>query len=130
MPLHGTPCPPEWPSFSCLRGLPVKLNGCQAMYAPCRELMKSAYELAMERLQKKDVDAGIEHTPLTEAQKAAIAEIRSFYESKLAEVQVLHEGKLREMFDPAEQETRMEEYRRDRERLTSERDAKIAKARQ
>lgn len=91
--------------------------------------MKSAYELAMERLQQKDVDAGITHTPLTDAQKAAIAEIRSLYESKFAEVQMLHEGKLREMFDPAEQEARMEEYRRDRERLTSERDAKIAKAR-
>ena len=92
--------------------------------------MKSAYELAMERLQKKDSDAGIEHKPLTDAQKAAIAEIRNFYESKLAEAQVLHEGKLREMFDPAEREARMEEYRRDRERLTSERDAKIEKARQ
>jgi hypothetical protein len=92
--------------------------------------MKSAYELAMERLQKKDADAGIEHKPLTDAQKAAIAEIRSLYESKLAEVQVLHDGRLREMFDPAERDARMEEYRRDRERLTSERDAKIEKARQ
>lgn len=92
--------------------------------------MKSAYELAMERLQKKDSDAGIAHTPLTDAQRAAIAEIRNFYESKLAEVQVLHEGRLRELFDPAERDARMEEYRRDRERLTSERDAKIEKARQ
>ncbi len=92
--------------------------------------MKSAYELAMERLEKKDADAGVEHKPITDAQKAAIAEIRNFYESKLAEAQVLHEGKLREMFDPAEQEARRDEYRRDRERLTSERDAKIERARQ
>jgi hypothetical protein len=92
--------------------------------------MKSAYELAMERLEKKDADAGVAHKPVTDAQKAAIAEIRNFYESKLAEVQVLHEGKLREMFDPAEQAARLDEYRRDRERLTSERDAKIEKARQ
>ena len=91
--------------------------------------MKSAYELAMERLQKKDADAGIEHKPLTDAQKAAIAEIRSFYESKLAEVDVLHQGKMREIVDPAAQEQRLDEYRRDRERLTSERDAKIEKAR-
>lgn len=91
--------------------------------------MKSAYELAMERLQQKDADAGIEHKPITDAQKAAIAEIRSFYESKLAEVQVLHEGRLRELFDPAERDARMEEYRRDRERLRSERDGKIEKAR-
>jgi hypothetical protein len=92
--------------------------------------MKSAYELAMERLQKKDADAGVAHTPLTDAQKAAIGEIRNFYESKLAEVEVLHQGKLRELVDPAAQEQHLSEYRRDRERLTSERDAKIAKARQ
>jgi hypothetical protein len=92
--------------------------------------MKSAYELAMERLNKSDADAGIERKPLTDAQREAIAEIRNFYEAKLAEVQVLHEGKLREMFDPAEREQRMEEHRRDRERLISERDVKIEKARQ
>lgn len=92
--------------------------------------MKSAYELAMERLQKKDTDAGVAHTPLTDAQKAAIAEIRNFYEFKMAEAQVLHEGRLRELFDPAERDARMEEYRRDREHLSSERDSKIEKARQ
>lgn len=42
----------------------------------------------------------------------------------------MHDGKMRETFDPTEREARMEKYRRDRERLTSERDAKIEKARQ
>ena len=92
--------------------------------------MKSAYELAMERLQKKDVEAGIERRPVTDAQKAAIAEIRNFYEAKIAEVEVLHQGRLRMTQDPAERAAREEEYRRDRERLTTERDSKIEKARQ
>ena len=92
--------------------------------------MKSAYELAMERLQKKDADAGVERHLLTDAQKAAIAEIRNFYESKFAELEVLHQGQLRHIVDPAERDVRMDEYRRDRERLTTERDAKIEKARQ
>ena len=92
--------------------------------------MKSAYELAMERLQKKDADAGVERHVLTDAQKAAIAEIRNFYEAKFAELEVLHQGRLRALVDPAEQDVRMEEYRRDRERLTTERDAKIERARQ
>ena len=92
--------------------------------------MKSAYELAMERLQKKDADAGVERRALTDVQKAAIAEIRNFYEAKFAELEVLHQGRLRELVDPAEQDVRMEEYRRDRERLTTERDAKIERARQ
>jgi len=45
---------------------------------------KSAYELAMERLKKKDAEAGVVEQKLTDAQKAAIADARNFYESKLA----------------------------------------------
>src|SRR6185436_1319493 len=90
---------------------------------------KSAYELAMERLKKQDAEAGIERQPVTDAQKAAIAEIRNFYEAKLAEIDVLHQGKLRVMMDPEARAVAEQEFRRDRERLTSERDAKIEKAR-
>ena len=90
---------------------------------------KSAYELAMERLKKKDADTGVERTPVTEAQKAAIAEIRNFYEAKLAEIEVLHQGKMRNSVDPEARAVAEQEYRRDRERLTSERDAKVEKAR-
>jgi hypothetical protein len=90
---------------------------------------KSAYELAMERLRKKDADAGITRQPMTEAQKAAVGEIRNFYESKLAELEVLHQGELRRLFDPEQRATLEEQYRRDRERLVGERDAKIEKIR-
>ena len=90
---------------------------------------KSAYELAMERLRKKDEEAGVERQVVTPEQKAAIAEIRSFYEAKLADLDVRLQAKLRSMFDPAERTTLEDEYRRDRERLTGERDAKVAKAR-
>ena len=91
--------------------------------------LKSSYELAMERFRKSDEEAGVERRPVTEAQKAAIAEIRNFYEAKIAEVEVLHQGRLRTMVDRAERDAREEEYRRDRERLASERDSKIEKAR-
>ena len=37
---------------------------------------KSAYELAMERLRKKDAESGAESRPLTDEQRAAIAEVR------------------------------------------------------
>ena len=93
------------------------------------EAPKSAYELAMERLKQKDADAGIERTPVTDAQKAAIAEIRNFYEAKLAETELLHQGRMRSLMDPGERDTADQEYRRDRERLTNERDTKIEKAR-
>ena len=91
--------------------------------------LKSSYELAMERFRKSDEESGVERRPVTEAQKAAIAEIRNFYQAKLAELEVLHQGRLRAMVDPGERATREEEYRRDRARLSSERDAKIEKAR-
>ena len=93
------------------------------------EAPKSAYELAMERLRKKDADEGVQILPLTDAQKAAIADIRSFYQSKIAEAEVLHQSKIRAVLDPAEREALEQALRRDRERLTSERDAKIEKAR-
>ena len=90
---------------------------------------KSSIELAMERLRKKDADAGITQQTLTDAQKAAIAEIRSFYDAKLAEAEVLFQGQMRALFDPEARLAREEEYRRDYERLTTERDARIEKAR-
>jgi hypothetical protein len=90
---------------------------------------KSAYELAMERLRKKDAEAGVERPPVTDAQKAAIAEIRSIYEAKLAELDVMHQSKMRASVDPNVRATLEEEFRRERERLTSERDAKVEKAR-
>jgi hypothetical protein len=91
--------------------------------------LKSAYELAMERLRKADADAGIERRPITDAQKAAIAEVRNFYEAKMAELEVLHRGQLRALADPGERIAAEDNYRRDRERLTSDRDRKIEKIR-
>ena len=91
--------------------------------------LKSAVELAMERLRQKDADAGVESRPLTDRQKADIAEVRNFYEAKIAEIEVLHRSKLRAVIDPAERETLEQEYRRDRERLASERESKIEKLR-
>jgi hypothetical protein len=91
--------------------------------------LKSSFELAMERLRKADTEAGVVRKPVTDAQKAAIAEIRNLYESRLAEVDVLFKSQLRAMVDPAEREAREDQYRRDRDRLTNERESKIEKAR-
>jgi hypothetical protein len=96
---------------------------------PDDKAVKSSFEIAMERFKKSDAEAGIERQPLTDAQKAAIAEIRNFYEAKIAETELLHQSRLRSLFDPAERTTREEEYHRDRERLTTERDSKIEKVR-
>ena len=91
--------------------------------------LKSALELAMERLRQQDADAGIESRPLTDQQKAAIAEVRNFYEAKIAEIEVLHRSTLRATLDPGEREGLEQAYRHDRERLASERESKIEKIR-
>jgi hypothetical protein len=93
------------------------------------EAPKSAIELAMERLRKKDEAAGIVQTTLTDAQKTAITEIRSQYGAKLAQADLQLQERLRATFDPAVGDALEAEYRRERERLTSEMDAKIEKAR-
>jgi hypothetical protein len=90
---------------------------------------KSAYELAMERLRKKDEAAGVVHAPLTDAQRAAIAEVRSLYNARLAQAELQYQDRLRVLFDPTAREALESEYRAERERLTAEMDAKIAKAR-
>src|SRR5258705_14013066 len=93
---------------------------------------KSAVELAMERLRKKDADAGVTTRKLTDEEKAAIAEVRSLYDSKIAEQEILQQATMRKMFavDPTEREEVDRQFRRERERLVSERDNKIEKIRQ
>jgi hypothetical protein len=91
--------------------------------------LKSSLELAMERLAKKDADAGVTSVPVTDAQKAAIAEVRSVYEAKIAELEVLHQSKMAATFDPGEQDVLAQQYHRERDRFISERDTKIDKLR-
>jgi hypothetical protein len=91
--------------------------------------LKSSFELAMERLRQQDAEAGTTVRPLTDADKAAIAEVRNFYEAKLAERDVLHQSNLRKTGDPAAREAIDREWRSERERLTAERDRKIQKVR-
>jgi len=92
---------------------------------------KSAVELAMERLRKQDADAGVTTRRLTDEEKAAIAEVRSLYDSKIAEQEILQQSTMRKMFgaDPAEREEIDRRFRRERERLASERDSKVEKIR-
>jgi len=55
--------------------------------------MKSAYELAMERLAQSDPDAA---KPLTDEQKAKLAEVDQIYQGKIAEREIFLKQKLEE----------------------------------
>jgi hypothetical protein len=91
---------------------------------------KSALELVMERLRKKDAEAGVEDKPLTDEQRQAIAGARSVYEARVAERKIMHQSAIAAVFDPAERAERDAELRRDLERFESERDAKIRRIRE
>src|SRR5688500_2596599 len=91
---------------------------------------KSSYELAMERLKRKDAEAGIQETTLTDEQRKAIAEVRSVYEARVAERRIMHQSAIVATFDPQVVAERDAELRRDLERFASERDAKIKRIRE
>src|SRR6185503_491751 len=92
---------------------------------PEDEAPKSAYELAMERLRKKDQEAGVTERPVTEEQRTAIAEAKKVYEARLAEREILHRSKLARVAEPEAREILEDEYRRDRERIAYDRDKKL-----
>src|SRR5688572_12003925 len=90
---------------------------------------KSAVELAMERMRRKDTDSGVVDVPPTDEQKAAIAEARSLHASKVAELEILHRSKMAGLLDPAERSQVEEAYRRDLLRMHEELERKIGKIR-
>jgi hypothetical protein len=91
---------------------------------------KSAYELAMERLRQKDQEGGVVERPLSDAQKAAIAEARRVYEAKVAEREILHRDALRKAQSHEEIAKLNDEIARDRDRYLRDRDRKIGEIRQ
>lgn len=93
---------------------------------------KSSIELAMERLRKKDAAEGVTTRTMTDAQKLAIAEVRSLYDSKIAEQEILQQSAMNSRLGgaPEELDEIGSQFRRERERLATERDARIEKIRQ
>jgi hypothetical protein len=94
------------------------------------EAPKSALELVMERLRKKDAEAGVTETPLTDSQRAAIAEARSVYEARVAERRIMHQSAVVATIDPEQRQVLDDAMRRDLERFESDRDSKIRKIRE
>jgi len=84
----------------------------------------------MERLRKKDAEAGTAQQTLTDAQRAAIAEVRTVYEAQAAERRIMHQSEIAGVFDPAQLEERDALMRRDLDRFERERDEKIKRIRE
>jgi hypothetical protein len=76
--------------------------------------MKSAYELAMERLAKSDPDA---NRPLTPEQKNRLAEIDLVYKGKIAEREIFLKKQLNEALAAG----KADEYEKIQQQLVNER---------
>lgn len=76
--------------------------------------MKSAYELAMERLAKSDPDAG---KALTPEQKNRLAEIDRVYQGKIAEREIF----LKKQLNDALAQQNADEYQKIQKQIVSER---------
>lgn len=89
--------------------------------------LKSAYELAMERLKAEDKKSGVEHKPLTDKQKQRIEELRQEAKAKLAELEILHRKQLDAATDPEKLAETEEHYKIDRSRVESQLASAIAR---
>ena len=90
--------------------------------------IKSAYELALERLAAQGIE-GPRAQELSEAAKQAIAEARRVTESRLAELEILHRAELAKLGDPAARAEQEARYRRDRERAEAGGERAVARLR-
>lgn len=93
--------------------------------------LKSAFELAMEKLKAKDGPENGE-TPLTGEQKAQIAALREDFRARRAEMEILHrsaKAEARRAGDPAKILALEEGFQRDLARLAAEEDAQVSRIR-
>jgi hypothetical protein len=93
--------------------------------------LKSAYDLAMERLRAKDREKGVpERKPLTDEQKKRIADLRQEAKAKIAEIEIMHGKKLQSEQDPEKIKELEEHLEIDRRRVESSLESAIAKVRE
>ena len=90
--------------------------------------MKSAYELALERLEQQGIERPRQEA-LSDAERERVAEARRRAEAKVAELEILHRDRLAKLADPAEREKEEKDFRHERRRIEDKRDAEIERIR-
>lgn len=90
--------------------------------------MKSAYELALERLEQQGIERPREEA-LSEETRRAVAEARQKAEAELAQAEILHKDRLKTLRDPEARRQEEQDYVLERRRIEEQRDRKIEKLR-
>ena len=78
--------------------------------------LKSAYEAALERLERQGVERPREES-LSGETREKMAEARRVTEARLAELEILHGDRLAKIGDPTAADQERQEYRQERSRL-------------
>jgi hypothetical protein len=90
--------------------------------------MKSAYELALERIESQGIERPREES-LSDETRHHVAAARQEAEAKLAELEILYHDRLKNQFEPNKRREEEEEYLGERRRIEASRDRKIEKLR-
>jgi len=90
--------------------------------------MKSAYELALERMEREGIEPPREEA-LSEEVREKMATIRQYAEARLAELEILYRDKMKQLYEPEKRAEEEDYYRRERRRLEGDRDSKLEKLR-
>jgi len=90
--------------------------------------MKSAYELALERLESQGIERPRQDS-MSEETRQRLNDVRQQATAKLAELEILHLNRLKTLYDPEKRREEEEEYVRERRRIESDRDRKVEKLR-
>ena len=90
--------------------------------------MKSAYELALERMEQQGIERPREEA-LSKAEREQVAEARRKAEAKIAEMEILHKGNLAKTADPAEREKLEKEFQHERRRVEERCEREIGRIR-
>ncbi|MCP4204502.1 MAG: hypothetical protein GY769_21540, partial [bacterium] len=90
--------------------------------------MKTAYEIALERLEQQGI-AKPSHEALTDEARAQVAEIRGKARAELANLEILHRDRLAKLPNPEARDQEEQNYLSERARIEERRDRDIARLR-
>lgn len=91
--------------------------------------VKSAYELALERLESEGIERPRE-AALSDEERAQLGEVRQQAAAKLAELEILHRDRLSKIAEPEKRQQEEDDYVRERRRIEEQRERKLERARE
>ena len=89
---------------------------------------KTAYELALERMEAGGIERPREEAYDSET-LAAMDEVRSKADARLAEMDILHKRSLESIVDPIERKQTEDDHRAERQRIEDARDRDLERLR-